>query len=123
MFYNAGMKKSLITFCLVVIFSASSFGMPLVHKATFKIIGSADAFVFDSSKYKDLRIGIVSETDNVEIQFDLFAVEGEDEIFIRGDLFIQGDRNTLTFNIENAPSRIKIKPKKSGNYRIYIWAK
>lgn len=117
---------SLLT-VLVFIFSSvqASQASPLVFKATREIKNPNEKeyvalAVFDTSKYKQIRVGIVSQSEKTpEPDFaQIYAVEDGNSIFIER-FVISSSRSVL---IDSPSTKVKVSVRKSGTYKIFIWA-
>ncbi len=113
---------------LVLIFSGVQTGAAaqLVYKYSrdFKSGTLVDFTDFDATNYGQIRIAIkrkpeISDsTDSADFAVAIYTFDVEDELFIAS-----GEATTsYTTLIDSPPSKIRIKLKGSGNFRIYVWA-
>jgi hypothetical protein len=114
------MKKCIGLFLAFLFLVQFALGSPLVFKTTKEIKGDGwtELAIFDSSKYKQIRVGVVD--DNVsESVLNISAAEETQEIFIQGatDNFLN-----VSFLIDQPPTKLKISAKGAGVYKVYIWA-
>lgn len=112
---------------LLFVFAINSLAAPLVFKVTKEIEATADKpaeiAVFNSAKYKKLRISIaVSPKESSEALRTMYAdaLEGKERT---GLIEFQFSSYNLSksFIVDTPPSQIVFTSQYSGVYKIYIW--
>ena len=106
----------LIILALVFNISAS----PLIFKIQKEIkFGEfVELGMFDASKYKQIRIAVISSNVAYSNNIELYAIEGEDSF-----MFDSFDSRTVYMKVfDSPPQKIKVLAKGQGIYRLYVWA-
>lgn len=114
----------------VVLLAHSAFGLPLVFTTTKEIKTAknqtfTELVSFDTSKYKQMRIGIVyggpwSNADGtlIPVFARIEAIENTDA-FVLHEYRLTSDR---TASVDNPTTKTRISATNSGTYKIYVWA-
>lgn len=100
-----------------LLFVQTVFGSPLVFKSKVEVKTQdiTELCIFDSSKYKQIRVAVKFESAESSIgEITLYSVENGEEVFLAN--------NSYNFLIETPPTKIKVKTKGVGTYKIFIWA-
>ena len=66
------------------------------------------------SKYKKIRIRIVTDATDIERAVEVYAVEDGKEILMQGG-------GVFSFVIEVPPAKVLIKVQGKGKYSLYVW--
>ncbi len=111
---------------VLVLLVHTSMASPLVFKVTKEVNTneSTEIAVFDTSKYKQIRIGLsVSNKEKTEggNLISLYAVEDATSIFIQ-DFYIPEKYATVSVLLANPPTKLAINAKGKGVYSVFIWA-
>lgn len=119
--------KLLLSFLLILTLFAYVFSAPLIFKTTKNIetAEKTDILELDTSKYKQIRIGITYKSQRKEQPKDfdsmeIYAVEEIEEMYLAGISVYRGDHN-FSVAIDVPPEKIRIKVKGQGLYRIFVW--
>jgi hypothetical protein len=111
-----------LLFCLSLFLFQTVIASPLVFKTT-KTSTSPDKFeeffTLDTSKYRQLRIHIVS-SDPTGFNWVVRAVEGDDELAISArTVNLEFADN---FILENPPTKIRVSVRGKGTFKAFVWA-
>ena len=120
--------RRILFIILILAAAGSAFSSPLVFSAekTIKANGNTDIELatFDSSKYKDVRIGVSLSNSAID-KFGTFvyvhALENDNLMFI-GSISLSKDSPSRTAEFENLPRITRFTARVSGTYQIYVWA-